>query len=73
MGHTVIVTRIARPAAVALVAVLALSSCAANEVRGDDYSDLRGTLNAAGASSQGPAQETWVASFQTMHPDATAN
>ncbi|MFO7691313.1 MAG: phosphate ABC transporter substrate-binding protein PstS [Cryobacterium sp.] len=65
--------RLGRPLAIVLVATFALSSCAANERRTANDSDLKGTLNAAGASSQGAAQQTWVAGFQTAHPDATVN
>ena len=70
--------RFGRTAAIAFVAVIALSSCAANE--GDTAStgdaadsSLTGTLNAGGASSQGAAQEAWVAGFQTANPDVTIN
>jgi phosphate transport system substrate-binding protein len=70
--------RFAAPAAVAVVAALALSSCAANEggaPAGDSAaaSTLSGTVNAAGASSQGSAQEAWIAAFQTSNPDVTVN
>ncbi len=36
-------------------------------------SDLSGTLDGAGASSQGSAQEAWIAAFQTANPDVTIN
>ena len=70
--------RFGRTAAIAFVAVIALSSCAANEgdvaTTGDAAdSTLTGTLNAGGASSQGAAQEAWVAGFQTANPDVTIN
>ncbi|MFC5928283.1 phosphate ABC transporter substrate-binding protein PstS [Cryobacterium melibiosiphilum] len=70
--------RFGRPAAIAFVAVIALSSCAANEgdtaSTGDGAeSTLTGTLNAGGASSQGAAQEAWAAAFQIANPDVTIN
>ena len=66
------------PAVVAVTAALALSSCAANEGGGsatpeETTSSLSGTIDAAGASSQGSAQEAWVAAFQTANPDVTIN
>jgi len=66
------------PAVVAVTAALALSSCAANEGGGsatpeETASSLSGTIDAAGASSQGSAQEAWVAAFQTANPDVTIN
>ena len=63
-------------AAIALVGVLALASCAANEGGSTDTpaaSDLSGTLNGAGSSSQGAAQDAWIAAFQTANPDVTVN
>ncbi len=66
-----------RPAVIAFAATLALSSCAANEAGTptdtDATSTLSGTINAGGASSQGAAQEAWIASFQTSNPDVTIN
>ncbi|MCM3655813.1 phosphate ABC transporter substrate-binding protein PstS [Agromyces mediolanus] len=71
------VSRLGRAAVVAAVAAVALSSCAANEGGGaapsESASSLSGTINAAGASSQGSAQEAWVAAFQTENPDVTIN
>lgn len=62
-------------AAIALVGALALASCASNEggSGSETPSDLAGTLDGAGASSQGSAQEAWVAAFQTANPDVTIN
>ena len=60
--------------AIALVGTLALSSCAANETTtpGDDNtSTLTGTLVGGGASSQGSAQQAWVAAFQIANPAVT--
>ncbi|MGX5697899.1 phosphate ABC transporter substrate-binding protein PstS [Agromyces soli] len=71
------VSRLGRAAVVAAVAAIALSSCAANEggqtEPSESTSSLSGTINAAGASSQGSAQEAWVAAFQTANPDVTIN
>ncbi|TFD34934.1 phosphate ABC transporter substrate-binding protein PstS [Cryobacterium sp. TMT1-62] len=68
--------RFGRPAVIAVVAALALSSCAANEGAApgsDSASALTGTINAGGASSQGSAQEAWISAFQTANPDVTIN
>lgn len=60
-------------------ALLALTSCAANEGGapatddGGNTSTLSGELVGAGASSQGSAQEAWIAAFQTANPDVTIN
>jgi phosphate transport system substrate-binding protein len=64
--------------AVALASTMFLASCAANEggTGGETdapVSDLTGTLDGAGASSQGSAQEAWIAAFQTANPDVTIN
>ena len=70
------ITRIARISAVGAVAALALAGCAANEAPAGDSaaaSDLEGTLKATGASSQGSAQEAWVAAFQTANSGVTIN
>ena len=68
----------AKVAAIGGIAALTLTSCAANE--GGSASDetaaassLSGELVGAGASSQGSAQEVWVAGFQTANPDVTVN
>lgn len=53
-------------------ALLALTSCASNEGATEEAtSDLAGVLVGAGASSQGTAQEAWIAAFQTANPDVT--
>ncbi|MEN9911459.1 MAG: phosphate transporter substrate-binding protein PstS [Actinomycetota bacterium] len=60
--------------AVALVA-LTLTGCAANE-GGETESpaaSLTGTLNGAGASSAGSAQEAWIAEFQMANDGVTVN
>src|SRR5690606_8093017 len=82
-GNTVKITRIGGAArlagwgALALAGALALSSCAANEQPSGDGettgSTLSGTFNGAGASSQGSAQDAWVAAFQTANPEVTVN
>jgi phosphate transport system substrate-binding protein len=59
------------PAALAVVA-LALTGCAANE-QGDVESDLAGTLDGAGSSAQGAAQDAWVAGFQRQNGSVTVN
>ncbi|MEJ3403789.1 phosphate ABC transporter substrate-binding protein PstS [Rathayibacter sp. YIM 133350] len=67
------------PAAVAIAATIALSSCAANEAPAEsaaptsDAPALSGTLNGIGSSAQGTAQTTWIAGFQTDNPDVTIN
>ncbi len=59
------------------IALFALTSCAANEGAAptDDAiaSSLTGTLVGGGASSQGSAQEAWIAGFQTAHANVTVN
>ena len=70
--------RYGRPAIIAIAAALVLSSCASNEAGStatDDAtkSTLSGTINAAGASSQGSAQEAWISAFQTANPGVTVN
>ncbi len=56
--------------AIAVVGTILLSSCAANEAPAEPTeSALSGTLVGAGASSQGSAQEAWIAAFQTANPD----
>lgn len=68
-----------RAAAIGGIALLALTSCAANESataqtdNGASASALSGTLVGAGASSQGAAQEAWIAAFQTANADVTVN
>ncbi|WP_336646469.1 phosphate ABC transporter substrate-binding protein PstS [Microbacterium sp. USHLN186] len=72
------ITRIARISAVGAVAALALAGCAANEAAAENpgasaASGLEGTLKATGASSQGAAQQAWVAAFQTANTGVTIN
>lgn len=70
------ITRFGAIGAIALAGAFALASCAANE--GGTPSDapasnLSGTINGAGSSAQGAAQEAWVAAFQTANPKVTIN
>lgn len=58
-------------ASVLAVAALTLSGCAANEAA--PASDLTGTLNGAGSSAQGSAQEAWYSAFQTANSGVTIN
>ena len=62
-------------AVIAVAGSILLSSCAANEggTPAEGGSDLAGTIAGAGASSQGSAQETWQAAFQTANPDVTVD
>lgn len=60
------------------IALLALTSCASNEdsgKTGDETSEstLSGELVGSGATSQGSAQEAWVAAFQMEHSGVTVN
>jgi phosphate transport system substrate-binding protein len=65
--------RLGSIAAVAIVGSVMLSSCAANEGAAPEetVSTLSGQIDGAGASSQGSAQEAWIAAFQTANPDVT--
>jgi phosphate transport system substrate-binding protein len=65
--------RLGSIAAVAIVGSVLLSSCAANEGNAPEetVSTLSGQIDGAGASSQGSAQEAWIAAFQTANPDVT--
>ncbi len=62
-------------AALTLAGTMLLASCAANEggAPADTGSELSGTIDGAGASSQGSAQEAWIAAFQTANPAVTIN
>jgi phosphate transport system substrate-binding protein len=67
-------TRLVAPAALAVAAALALSSCAVNEMGLEDTgSTLDGYLVGAGSSAQDAAQQSWVAGFQTAHPRVTVD
>jgi len=58
--------------AIAVAASFTLVGCAgASDSAAESGSGLAGTLVGAGASSQGSAQEAWVAGFQTANPDVT--
>ncbi|MGD9607040.1 MAG: phosphate ABC transporter substrate-binding protein PstS [Leucobacter sp.] len=66
-----------KAAAIGGVALLALTSCAANEggstSEEGSASSLSGTLNGSGASSQDAAQQAWIAGFQTANDAVTIN
>jgi phosphate transport system substrate-binding protein len=72
--------RYGRPAVIAIAVALVLSSCASNEGGASTSTAgaaaetaVAGTINVAGASSQGSAQEAWISAFQTANPDVTIN
>lgn len=71
--------RFAQLGAVAAISALALAGCASNETpsgggsASEGGSDLTGTLNATGASSQDAAEQAWIAGFQEANPDVTVN
>ncbi|MGB4712392.1 MAG: substrate-binding domain-containing protein, partial [Pontimonas sp.] len=68
------ITRSKTLAGVALLASAAfvLAGCSTSEgSSAGDGSGLSGTLVGAGASSQGAAQEAWVAGFQTANEEVT--
>lgn len=70
------VSPVLKAAAIGGIAALALTSCAANESgASDDQGDssLSGELIGAGASSQGSAQEAWIAGFQTANEGVSVN
>ncbi|WP_431803276.1 phosphate ABC transporter substrate-binding protein PstS [Microbacterium sp. bgisy203] len=73
-------TRIAQLGAVAAVAALTLTACAANEGGTTAPTDtesaaaaLSGTLNGQGASSQQVAVQAWTSAFNQANPDAVIN
>jgi len=70
------ISRIAQVGAVAAIAALTLSACAANEsgagaAENDGGAKLSGNLVGGGASSQEVAVQTWTAGLQTANPDLT--
>lgn len=60
------------PIVAALAATLLLAGCAVNE-QGDEWSQLEGTLDGAGSSAQGAAQDAWAAGFQRANARVTVN
>ncbi|MFM6973989.1 MAG: phosphate ABC transporter substrate-binding protein PstS [Agromyces sp.] len=68
-------SRLTLTIATSLVALTALAGCAANEGGSSSVttSSLTGTLNGAGSSAQGAAQEAWIAGFQVSNPGVTIN
>lgn len=69
--------RLGSVAAIAVAGTILLSSCAANEggttAPSAGGTTLEGTLDGSGASSQGSAQEAWVAAFQIANDGVTVN
>lgn len=71
--------RLGSIATIAIAGTILLSSCAANEGGTTETPEengapkISGTIDGAGASSQGSAQEAWYAAFQTANPDSTIN
>ncbi|QTX03675.1 phosphate ABC transporter substrate-binding protein PstS [Agromyces archimandritae] len=61
-----------RSALAAVAATLLLAGCAVNE-QGDQWSELEGTLDGAGSSAQGAAQDAWIAGFQRQNARVTVN
>ena len=72
---TVKLSALTKAAIVSGAAALALTSCAANESgsTAPAESNLSGEIIGAGASSQGSAQEGWIAAFQTANSGVTVN
>jgi phosphate transport system substrate-binding protein len=75
------IKRLGSIAAIAVVGVLALSSCASNEnapaasasSTAAAIPKASGTLNGIGSSAQGVAETTWAAGFQEANSGATIN
>jgi len=75
----VTINRLGVAGAVVITGSLLLTACAANEMQppappGSSTptdTTLSGMIAGAGASSQGAAQEAWIAGFQTANPDVT--
>ena len=76
--------KIGAPLAVLTAAALTLTACAANESAAPATtpagggstaaaSTLSGTIAGRGSSAMSVAQQTWIAGFQTAHPDVTIN
>lgn len=72
-------TRFAKLGAVAAIAALALTGCAANETTDGGSTDteapstLSGTISGGGSSAQEVAVQTWAVGFQTANPEVTVN
>ena len=54
------------------VTALLLTGCAVNE-QGQGESDLSGTIEGAGSSAQGAAQDVWIAGFQQANGSVTVD
>ncbi len=66
--------KLGRIGAITAALLLGLSGCAANEGgAAESDSGLSGELVGAGASSQGAAQEAWIAGFQNAQTGVTVN
>lgn len=69
------VSRIGAVGAIALAGSLVLAGCATNETPtpadSGEASTLSGTIAGAGASSQGSAEEAWIAAFQQANTGVT--
>ncbi len=68
--------RLAALGAIAAVASLSLTACAANEgapAASESASALQGTLNGSGATSQQVAIQAWTAQFQSQNEAVTVN
>ncbi len=70
--------RLGSIAALTVAGTIVLTSCAANEPApagnggsSDAAGEFVGEIVGIGASSQGSAQEAWIAGFQTANPEAT--
>jgi phosphate transport system substrate-binding protein len=59
-------------ASLAIAGTIALTGCAANEGAAP-VDALSGTINGAGSSAMGSAQEAWIAAFQTSNGGVTVN
>lgn len=77
IGNHLKLSTLTKAVAIGSIAAIALTSCAANEsdtkTADKSSSSLSGELIGAGASSQGSAQEAWIAGFQTANDKVTVN
>lgn len=76
MAHTL--SRIALAALTTVTVAATATACASNEKAdstsgGESTAALSGELIGAGASSQGSAQDAWIAGFQSANPGVTVN
>lgn len=77
IGTHLKLSTLSKAVAIGSIAAIALTSCAANESASKPADTagtaLSGELIGAGASSQGSAQEAWIAGFQTANDKVTVN